>query len=86
MEQISSSLRYSAINEINFPDEDYSEIGGGNEEFAGFRRIVAISDSLNAMGNSVIKEITVRVEWHDGGDVRNVELKSCISRFKDVNL
>jgi prepilin-type N-terminal cleavage/methylation domain-containing protein len=86
MEQISGSLRYSAITSSNFPSEDYSEIGGGAEEYAHFRRTVAIDDSLNAVGNSVIKEVTVRVEWRDRGGVRNVELKSCISRFKDINL
>lgn len=86
MEQISSSLRYSAINATNFPSEDYGDIGGGVEEFAQFRRNVAISDSINVIGNSVIKEVTVRVEWRAQGGVRDVELKSCISRFKDINL
>lgn len=86
MEQIASSLRYSVINTTNFPSEEYGDIGGGAEEFTQFRRNVAISDSLNAVGNSVIKEVTVRVEWRAQGGVRNVELRSCVSRFKDINL
>ena len=86
LEQISSSLRYSSITSDNFSSEEYKEIGGGAEEYQNFRRTVAIADSINALGNSVIKEVTVRVEWRDRGDVRNVELKTCISRFKDINL
>ena len=86
MEQIAGSLRYSAINTTNFPSEDYNEIGGGAEEYAAFKRTVAIVDSLNAIGKSVIKEITVTVERRDRGQTRNVQLKSCISRFKDINL
>ena len=86
MEQISGSLRYTAINANNFPNEDYGQIGGGADEYAAYRRTVAIVDSTNALGNSVIKEVTVRVEWRNRGNTRNVELKSCISRFKDITL
>ncbi len=86
MEQIVGSIRYSSINTNNFANEDYGNIGGGAEEYEIYRRTVAVTDSLNAVGNSVIKEVTVRVEWRDRGGVRDVELRSCISRFKDINL
>ncbi|MBD3179039.1 MAG: prepilin-type N-terminal cleavage/methylation domain-containing protein [Candidatus Latescibacteria bacterium] len=86
LEQIMSSTRYGAINAGNFPDEDYGQIGGGASEFQKFKRTVAIADSTNALGNSVMKEITVRVEWRDRGKLRDVELNSSICRFKDVSL
>jgi len=86
LEQIMSSTRYSAINSTNFPDEDYGQIGGGASEYQSFRRTVAIADSTNALGNSVMKEITVRVEWRERGRTRDCELNSSICRFKDVSL
>jgi prepilin-type N-terminal cleavage/methylation domain-containing protein len=86
LEQIMSSTRYGAINTSNFPDEDYGQIGGGASEFQKFSRTVSIADSTNALGNSVMKEITVRVEWRERGKLRDVELNSSICRFKDVSL
>ncbi|MBN1163433.1 MAG: prepilin-type N-terminal cleavage/methylation domain-containing protein [Candidatus Krumholzibacteriota bacterium] len=86
MEQIMSSTRYSSITTANFPNEDYGQIGGGNANFSNFRRIVAIADSTNSLGASVLKEITVRVEWMETGRQREVELRSSISRFKDIDL
>jgi prepilin-type N-terminal cleavage/methylation domain-containing protein len=86
LEQIMSSTRYGAINTSNFQDEDYGQIGGGASEYQKFRRTVAIADSTNALGNSVMKEITVRVEWRERGKLRDIELHSSICRFKDVSL
>ncbi|MBN2069962.1 MAG: prepilin-type N-terminal cleavage/methylation domain-containing protein [Candidatus Krumholzibacteriota bacterium] len=86
MEEVIGSIRYSAINSTNFPSEDFEQVNVADPEYRIFKRTVAISDSLNAVGNSVMKEITVRVEWRQADRVRNVELKSSISRFKDINL
>lgn len=86
MEQLVSVTRYGTIVANNFPDEDYGQVNGGSPDYTGFRRTVAIADSLNALGNSVMKEITVRVEWRESGKTRDVQLRSSISRFKDINL
>lgn len=86
MEQILGSMRYSDITAANFPTEDYGTISGGNPDYSIYRRSVAITDSLDALGSSVMKEITVRVEWREQGVDRNVEMRSSISRFKDVKL
>ncbi|UCF05382.1 MAG: prepilin-type N-terminal cleavage/methylation domain-containing protein [bacterium] len=86
MEQIMSSTRYGSITEANFPDEDYGQVNGGASDYAIYSRSVAIADSLNSLGNSVLKEITVRVEWNESGRTRNVELNSSISKFKDIQL
>ncbi len=86
MEQIMSSTRYNSITSANFADEDFGSLMGGNSEYSRFSRTVSIVDSTNALGNSVMKEITVRVEWREAKTMRNVELKSSISRFKDINL
>jgi type IV pilus modification protein PilV len=86
MEQIMSSTRYGSITEANFPDEDYGQVNDGASDYAIYSRNVAIADSLNSLGNSVLKEITVRVEWNESGRARNVELNSSISRFKDIQL
>ena len=86
IENIMSSIRYDSINTTNFPNEDYGQIGGGAVEYKKFKRSIAIADSTNALGNSVLKEITVKVEWVQQGGTRNVELSSSISRFKDISL
>ena len=86
MEQIMSAVRYDSITEAGFPDEDFGQVDFGNEAYTKFSRVVAIADSLNSLGNSVLKEITVRVEWNEMGKTRNVEIRSSISRFKDINL
>lgn len=86
MEQILGATRYDSITEIVFPVEDFGQVNAGNEDYTKFRRTVTVVDSLNALGNSVLKEITVRVEWNEMGNTRNVEIRSGISRFKDINL
>lgn len=86
MEQILSSTRYNNITAAAFPTENYGAVNGGNADYRVFRRVVAIADSTDALNTSVMKDLTVRVEWHDKGRTRNVEIHSSISRFKDINL
>ncbi len=86
MEQIMSATRFSNITETGFPDEDYGQVDGNNPDYSGFKRTVTVVDSLNALGNSIYKEILVEVEWREAGRTRDVELRSSISRFKDINL
>jgi len=86
MEQIISSTRYDNITAAAFPTENYGTIEGGNANYLKFKRSVAIADSTNALGSSVMKEVTVRVEWQDGSVIRNMQIRSSISRFKDINL
>jgi type IV pilus assembly protein PilV len=86
MEQIMSSVRYDAITAAAFPTEDYGAVEGGKPEYSSFRRVVAVADSLDALSTSVMKEVTVRVEWRERGTVRDMEIRSSISRFKDVKL
>ena len=86
MEQILSSTRYDNITAAAFPTEDYGTIEGGKPDYSPFRRAVAIADSVDALGTSVMKEVTVRVEWRDNGTARNTQIRSSISRFKDIKL
>lgn len=86
MEQILSTPRYASITAANFPTESYGAVNGGVAEYTAFQRTVAVADSVDALGASVMKDVTVRVQWRERGRVRNVEIHSSISRFKDVNL
>ena len=86
MEQILSSTRYDNITAAAFPTENYGTIEGGKPDYSPFRRAVAIADSVDALGTSVMKEVTVRVEWRDNGTARNTQIRSSISRFKDIKL
>lgn len=86
MEQILSSTRYSNITTTAFPTEGYGAVHGGSADYTVFRRTVAIADSTDALGSSIMKEVTIRVEWRERGRTRNMEIHSSISRFKDINL
>ncbi|MGD1048856.1 MAG: hypothetical protein ABR899_08920 [Candidatus Krumholzibacteriaceae bacterium] len=86
IEQIISSTRYDNITAAAFPTENYGAVEGGNASYIKYKRVVAIADSTNSIGTSVMKEVTVRVEWQEGRSVRNMQIRSSISRFKDINL
>jgi len=86
MEQIMSSMRYDNITAGAFPTENYGTIEGGKADYSHFQRTVAVADSVDALGTSVMKEVTVRVEWRDNGRVRNAQIRSSISRVKDIKL
>jgi prepilin-type N-terminal cleavage/methylation domain-containing protein len=86
MEQIMSSTRYDNITAGAFPTEDYGAVEGGAPDYSFFRRAVAIADSVDALGTSVMKDVMVRVEWKENGGPRTVEIHSSISRFKDIKL
>jgi Tfp pilus assembly protein PilV len=86
MEQIMSSTRYDNITAANFPSEGYGAIQGGNANYSFYQRTVAIADSTDALGASVMKDVTVRVEWRESNGPRNVQIRSDISRFKDIKL
>jgi type IV pilus assembly protein PilV len=86
MEQIMSSTRYDNITAAAFPTENYGTIENGKLDYSHFRRTVAVADSVDALGTSVMKEVTVRVEWKDNGRARNTQIRSSISRFKDIKL
>lgn len=86
LEEIVNSVSYAGITEANFPDEAYGQIEGGNPKFEQFARDVAISDSLNAINQSVLKEVTVRVSWQTVGGTRDVTLNTVVARYRDVQL
>lgn len=86
MEQILSSTRYDNITANNFPNENYGAIEGGKLDYAFYQRIVAIADSTDALGTSVMKDVTVRVEWRESSGPRTMQIRSNISRFKDIKL
>jgi type II secretory pathway pseudopilin PulG len=86
MEQILSSTRYDNITAANFPNENYGAIEGGNPDYAFYQRTVAIADSTDALGTSVMKDVTVQVQWREASGLRNMQIRSNISRFKDIKL
>jgi type II secretory pathway pseudopilin PulG len=86
VEEIVNSVSYTGIASANFPDEDFGNVAGGLPAYAGFSRSVAIVDSINVIGQSVLKEITVQVNWQIPGGTRNVSLNTVVARFKDIQL
>jgi len=86
LEEIVNTVKYADITGINYPSEDFGDVNGGDSQYAGFSRSVAIRDSLNAIGTSVLKEITITVNWQAVGDTRSTMLNSVIARHKDLQL
>ncbi len=84
IEEIVNSVSYSDINGTFYPSEDFGDVNGGVTQYEIFNRQIAISDSLNANGTSVIKDITVTVNWQTSGGVRTVFLNSAIARYSDI--
>lgn len=86
MAEIVSSGDYAGMNETRWPDEDFGEVGGGADEYAGYRRTVTIADSLGALGQSVLKDVRVEVQWREGGRLRHVSLRSSVPRASQAGL
>jgi len=84
MEEIINTMRYADIATANYPDENYGQVDGGASEYTTFARDVTIADSLNTLGQSVLKEITVTVSWQGVGQIRSVTLNSVVARYKDI--
>lgn len=84
LEEIVNSMSYTQITDVVYPDEGYGAVNGGEAPYEHFSRDVTISDSLNAIGNSVLKEVMVRVEWQSSTGVRNVTLNTVVANYKDI--
>jgi len=63
MEEIVNHNDYDAITTSTFPDEAQGQIRNGDPAYTKFSRTVAIVDSTDALGRSVMKSITVQVSW-----------------------
>ena len=84
MEEVVNCLSYSSINSAQFPSEEYGQVDGGAAQYEIFNRNVTIDDSLNAGGTSVLKEITVEVNWQAMGGTRTASLNSVIAAHSDI--
>ncbi len=85
LEEIVNSMSYTLITDAVYPDEGYGNVNGGQAPYEHFARDVTISDSLNVIGNSVLKEVTVRVEWQSSTGVRDVTLNTVVANYKDIS-
>lgn len=82
MEEIMNHPVYSEITTARFPSEARGSIRQGDQKYRRFSRSVAIVDSLDILGRSLLKSITVVVTWSGmDGSSRDVTLFSRVSRF-----
>ena len=84
LEEIINSIKYADISEANYPDEDFGSVNGGDSAFEQFRRSVTIADSTNTIGLSVLKEVTVSVDWQTANGMRDVTLNTVVASYKDI--
>jgi prepilin-type N-terminal cleavage/methylation domain-containing protein len=82
LEQILNQPVYAGITLATFPSEAQGQIRGGDPQFARFARSVAIVDSLDVLGRSLLKSVTVTVTWTRlTGQTSQVTLHGRVSRF-----
>ncbi|MFO7767853.1 MAG: prepilin-type N-terminal cleavage/methylation domain-containing protein [bacterium] len=82
LERILHHPRYDQITEANFPDEAQGTIRAGDPRYRKFARSVTIVDSMNVLGQSLLKSVTVTVTWTGiRGQNHNVTLFGRQSRF-----
>ncbi len=84
IEEIVNTISYADINSVTYPSEGLGEVDNGASQFSIFDRQVAIDDSLNANNDSVLKEITVTVNWQAGSGPKSVFLNSVIAHHSDI--
>jgi hypothetical protein len=82
LEEVLNDPLYERINSTQYPNEARGTIRAGDPRYARYERSVAIVDSLNLIGQSVLKSVTVTVSWTSlNGQPRQVTLFGRQSRF-----
>lgn len=82
MEEILNDPLYANITITNFPSEAQGQIRSGDPAYIKFARSVAIVDTLNALSDSVMKNVTVTVSWYGFiGRSISVTLYGRVARF-----
>ena len=81
LEEIVFGPSFAAMTEANFPEEDYGDVSHADDRYKGFKRTVAVDDSLNIAGTICMKTVTVNVSWQALNGERSVELQSRVARF-----
>ena len=73
---------YADITIANFPSEAQGQIRSGDPGYIKFARSVSIVDTLNVLGDSVMKNVTVTVSWFGFvGRSISVTLYGRVARF-----
>ncbi len=82
IEELLHQAAYADITEANFPDEAQGQVHSGDPRYSKYARTAAIVDSLDSLGRSMLKGVTVLVIWIGLGDrPHNVTLYGRVARF-----
>ena len=82
LEQVLHHPVYGDITSANFPSEAQGQIRGGDPHFTRFARSVTVVDSLDVLGRSLLKSVTVTITWMRlTGQTSQVTLHGRVSRF-----
>jgi hypothetical protein len=82
LEEILNQSTYAQITSANFPSEAQGQIRGGDPKFTRFARSVTVVDSLDVLGRSLLKSVTVMVTWTRlTGQTSQVTLHGRVARF-----
>lgn len=82
MEEITKHNIFSGITLANFPSEARGQVEQGDPAYARYTRTVAIVDSNDAVGRTVLKSISVTVSWIGlSQSTHSVNLHGRVARF-----
>jgi len=82
LEEITKHTVYADIIAANFPSESQGQIRNSDPRYARYGRRVTIVDSLDVLGRSVLKNVTITVYWTGlGGQARDVTMYGRVARF-----
>ncbi len=82
LEEILHQPVYTDITATNFPGEAQGQIRNGDPRYMKFARSVAIVDSTDILGRSLMKNVTVVVAWTGlSGRTHDVTMFGIVARF-----
>ncbi len=82
MEEILHHNIFSEITTANFPTEAQGQVEQGDQAYTRYARVVAIADSIDAGGRTVLKAVSVTVTWMGlSQTTHDVNLHGRVARF-----
>jgi len=82
MEEILNHNVFADITLANFPSEAQGQVKQGDDAYTRYERTVAIADSVDAGGRTVIKTVSVTVTWLGmSRNTHSVNLHGRVARF-----
>ena len=82
LEQVLHYSNYDSIVAAHFPSEAQGQVHNGDQTYIKFARTVSIVDSLDILGVSLMKNVTVEITWRGiTSNDHSVSMYGRVARF-----